>query len=735
VSVFEFLTRSLLILTLLSPTLLGASVSLAWDPNTENDLAGYWVYRTQTSGSNYIRVNSSLQVSASFVDSTVEAGKTYYYMVTAVNTAGLESPPSNEVKAVIPANAPPLANAGPDQVVAPGTVVTLQCRSTDPDGDPLARSWLQVAGPPVSLSGRGNVTATFAAPPVATTAKLVFRLTVDDGKGGSASDDVIIRINPSGFNRAPTANAGPDRTVIPGNTVRLVGYGKDPDDDPITFSWSQTSGPAVSLSGANNATLTFAVPDALDGASLTFQLTVIDNKGAQATDEVAVRVTSTHTGLVVPASLNGTGLDDAFIGVAVLNTSSQSNTLHFATVDRHGGERLLQSAEFRPQAQEAFLTAEVVKNNMEAVSLRAQAQQGEARGFFMIGRGQPHQMDGVGGEPVEAKELFFPVARHQGTRQTLYFLTNPQFDMPARITLEVVDQAGSVVRSGNLDLAPGASNLASLSTLLGIGNTDGEHYLRVTSDVPVQGFELMTSPDDFSSAGGQSRMPAQTLWIPHYLLGRNGEDTELRLINPGNEAVDLTLWIYDHNALLVDTHSLSITGRGLAVARLSDVLGVGAVPSQELYLTGHIVVEVDSTGVPASLLGSATFSGPNAKAQSTLPMWRAPQTETVYLQVAQSTAAELFTGLAVMNPNNTPVSVTVRAWDKDGRQSGEKTIRVAPGERIVDLLGGPALFGPSFEQIGGHLKVSSDQPVVSFVVFGDSQSEFLAAVEGQPGTN
>jgi hypothetical protein len=84
----------------------------------------------------------------------------------------------------------------------------------------------------------------------------------------------------------------------------------------------------------------------------------------------------------------------------------------------------------------------------------------------------------------------------------------------------------------------------------------------------------------------------------------------------------------------------------------------------------------------------------------------------------------LFTGLAVMNPNATAVSVTVRAWDKDGRATAEKTLQVQAGQRIVDLLNGSRLFGPAFDQVGGHLELSSDQPVVSFVVFGDGGAQF-----------
>ena len=78
-------------------------VSLYWKRNRELDLAGYNVYRSTTPGSGYQRINSSLvsRKMNSFIDKQVELGKTYYYVVTAINKAGGESGYSNEVAVTI----------------------------------------------------------------------------------------------------------------------------------------------------------------------------------------------------------------------------------------------------------------------------------------------------------------------------------------------------------------------------------------------------------------------------------------------------------------------------------------------------------------------------------------------------------------------------------------------------------------------------------------------------------
>jgi hypothetical protein len=77
------------------------SVSLSWNASTST-VAGYNVYRGSQSGGPYVAVTSAPDASTSYIDSSVTAGQTYYYVVTAVDSGGTESVYSNQVPAVIP---------------------------------------------------------------------------------------------------------------------------------------------------------------------------------------------------------------------------------------------------------------------------------------------------------------------------------------------------------------------------------------------------------------------------------------------------------------------------------------------------------------------------------------------------------------------------------------------------------------------------------------------------------
>jgi centrosomal CEP192-like protein/HYDIN/CFA65/VesB family protein/ASPM-SPD-2-Hydin domain-containing protein len=78
------------------------SVGLSWAPS-QSTVAGYYVYRTTTSGKNYAKLNSALALTTEYSDSPVQSGQTYYYVTTAVDSSGKESSYSNEVQAVVPA--------------------------------------------------------------------------------------------------------------------------------------------------------------------------------------------------------------------------------------------------------------------------------------------------------------------------------------------------------------------------------------------------------------------------------------------------------------------------------------------------------------------------------------------------------------------------------------------------------------------------------------------------------
>lgn len=90
----------------------------------------------------------------------------------------------------------------------------------------------------------------------------------------------------------PIANAGPDLKIKPSATASLVGTINNtasfPNED-LTYSWTQVTGPSVSLQSATASTAKFVIPSASSTVSYSFELTVSSkSKGTQSKDVVVV---------------------------------------------------------------------------------------------------------------------------------------------------------------------------------------------------------------------------------------------------------------------------------------------------------------------------------------------------------------------------------------------------------------------------------------------------------------
>jgi fibronectin type 3 domain-containing protein len=90
---FEIVVCS--IIGVIASNAVAAQATLAWDPNTESDLAGYRIHYGTASGSYTVHTDVHNVTTYSLTD--LKEGQLYYFAVTAYDTAGNESGYSNEV--------------------------------------------------------------------------------------------------------------------------------------------------------------------------------------------------------------------------------------------------------------------------------------------------------------------------------------------------------------------------------------------------------------------------------------------------------------------------------------------------------------------------------------------------------------------------------------------------------------------------------------------------------------
>jgi lysophospholipase L1-like esterase len=119
-----------------------------------------------------------------------------------------------------------------------------------------------------------------------------------DGDGGDDKE-----------NLPPSADAGRDQTVDELTLVSLSGSGTDSDGTIISYAWSQVGVPAVTINNTDTAHATFTAPEVTEETILMFCLTVTDNKGAEARDQVDITVNPVNEPPIANA-----GLDQFVVG-------------------------------------------------------------------------------------------------------------------------------------------------------------------------------------------------------------------------------------------------------------------------------------------------------------------------------------------------------------------------------------------------------------------------------------
>jgi len=194
---------------------------------------------------------------------------------------------------------------------APGTVVTFTAFAHDEDGI-VSRVEFKEGNTLLGSSTRSPYTVNISSLPVGmhTITAIAY-----DNDGASSTTNCTIVIG-SVSNLPPVVSAGEDKTVIlPINSVSLFATVSDPDGSIVSYLWTQISGPTkANLTGINSPTL---VASDLNEGTYLFRITVTDNNGATASDEVQVLVRNNlgNIALYKPVSVSSTqaGLNASWV--------------------------------------------------------------------------------------------------------------------------------------------------------------------------------------------------------------------------------------------------------------------------------------------------------------------------------------------------------------------------------------------------------------------------------------
>jgi hypothetical protein len=256
-----------------------------------------WSFTSRPTGSKATLVNPTA-VNPNFV---VDLPGVYVVQLI-VNDGKVNSTPDT-VK-ISTQNSPPVADAGPDQTVYMGSLVTLDgSGSHDVDHDLLTYAWSFISRPTASTATLTNPTTINPSFVVDALGDYVVQLIVNDGTVNSEPDTVTITTQ----NSPPVANAGPDRNANLGDTITLDGSGSyDVDRDPLTYAWSILSAPPGSTASLSDPTAVKPMLGPLVVGLYVVQLIV--NDGKVNSDPVTAKIT-------VGSGVLGLSLDGPSVGI------------------------------------------------------------------------------------------------------------------------------------------------------------------------------------------------------------------------------------------------------------------------------------------------------------------------------------------------------------------------------------------------------------------------------------
>ncbi|MCL4502161.1 MAG: PKD domain-containing protein [Deltaproteobacteria bacterium] len=283
----------------------GATVTLngsgSSDPCAQTPLTYAWNFQSKPAGSN-ASLSGANTVNPSF---TADMAGSYAVQLVVTNSLGVASTAATvTITANATGNSPPVANAGPDQTVAQGALVTLDgSGSSDPNGDTITYAWSFTSEPAGSTATLSNSTSVHPSFTADNAGSYVVQLVVTDSHGAASTPDSVTI---STQNSPPVANAGPAQTVSPGALVTLDGSGSsDPNGDTLTYAWSFTSKPTGStatLSGSTTVHPTFTADKA---GSYVVRLIVTDSQGT-ASNPDSVTISTQNSPPVANAGPNQT---------------------------------------------------------------------------------------------------------------------------------------------------------------------------------------------------------------------------------------------------------------------------------------------------------------------------------------------------------------------------------------------------------------------------------------------
>jgi hypothetical protein len=331
-------------------------------------------------------------------------------------------------------------------------------------------------------------------------------------------------------------------------------------------------------------------------------------------------------------------------------------------------------------------------------------------------------LDGTDTSAKQLNEFVFPEIEPTGF--TELDVANPTKESTL-LTFELIGSDG-VRKLSPLTRTVNASGslVEFVQDMFSKASPNSSDYLRVTSAASAVPLEFFGKSKQYVKAlKGQDISDGSTiLYSPQYAVGGQGWITEISVINLDPSPGSLTFKLVGDNGQSIGVmRTLPIAGKGkIHITDPNFFLEVTTVTS------GY--VEIKSDGI--RITGSVVFGDPDKNTYSSaLPLVSTFPRSLVFSQIASND--DYYTGLVLLNPNDSSVTATISVFRKDGALIVSKQELLPGKSRECRLI---TEYFPSLMRKdigGGYVKITSDQGpgIGAFLLIGTG-----GALSSMPGT-
>ncbi len=328
--------------------------------------------------------------------------------------------------------------------------------------------------------------------------------------------------------------------------------------------------------------------------------------------------------------------------------------------------------------------------------------------FFMLFNRTATIMDGANVSSTGLSSFLLPEIEDQGFTQVS--VANPQ-DAQVTMNIELLGSDGNTRSATTRYLNPNGSAALLLSDLFPEVAPSATDYVRVTADQNVVPLEILGKPSqDVDCLEGQDIAGgATTLYSPQYAVGGNWQTT-LSVINldPTSGTVRFR-FVGDDGVQIGESKTLPIQAYG-KIHITDPTYFAGTVPG---LTQGYLEIVSDGPRIT----GSVTFGDPGKNTYSSaLPLVTTLEKSIMFAHLASNDT--YYTGIAILNPNQAPATVTIDVYSSSGSRDFTTVETIPAMQRTSKLLTQyfPDLAGTN--RTSGYIRVTSDQGIASFAVFG-----------------